>query len=175
MARRRRSRKRTFNLRKVRIEDTFSLGALASLDVVSSALITTATNPYRLMSIDVSWSLSDLGASADDTCEFGVAHSDYTSAEIEECLESQASIDFGNKIANEQAQRLVRSIGIFTGTGGTGASSQYNEGRPMKTKLNWYIGIGDHITVWARNGSGTVYTTGADIVSIGVMWVKPSV
>ena len=172
---RKRSRRRSFNLRKVRIADTFSVGALTTGDVVSSALTDSATNAYRLMSLDISWSLSDLGASADDSCEFGVAHSDYTSAEIEECLEAQASIDFGNKIAQEQANRLVRSIGIFTGTGGTGASSQYNEGRPMKTKLNWYIGTGDTITIWARNGSGTVYTTGADIVSIGVMWVKPSV
>ncbi len=127
------------------------------------------------MSIDLSWSIADLGATQDDGQEFGVAHSDYSAAEIEECLEAAGAIDQGDKIAMERANRLVRSIGQFQGAPGTGAGKSFNNGLPKKTKLNWYIGIGDTISAWIRNGSGAVYTTGASLVPQGNLWVKDSV
>jgi len=173
MARKRRGRsRRRFNLRKVRVAQSVTVGALVALDVVDGDLIPLSVNPYRLMSIDLAYSLADLGATSDDGQEFGVAHSDYTAAEIEECLEAQTSIDIGNKVEMERANRLVRSIGVFSGQPGTGAGRDFNDGRPMKTKLNWRMGIGDKLRLWIRNGSANNYTTGALVVAIGNAWVK---
>ncbi len=172
MARTRRRRRRKFNLRKVRVAGFTNIGALAALDVISDPITNASTNPYRLVSIDIAWGLANLGATTDDGQEFGIAHSDYTDAEIEECLEAQASIDVSDKVAQERANRLVRTIGQIVGNAGTGAGMNFNEGRPFKTKLNWYMGIGDLLQLWVRNGSDTVYTTGARLTGVGNIWIK---
>ncbi len=169
-----RSRRR-FNLRKVRVAASLAIGALATKDVVAGPGMNTSANPYRLMSVDLAYSLTDLAALIDDGQEFGLAHSDYTAAEIEECLESQGAIDIGDKIAQEQANRLVRIIGQFTGAPGSDGNKDFNDGRKLKTKLNWAMGIGDSLEIWVRNASDTVYTTGSNLVANGDMWVKDSV
>ena len=170
MARARRRRK--FNLRKVRVNTRINIGALAADDVIVSAITAASTNPYRLMSCDISYSLVDLGATADDGQEIGLAHSDYSAAEVEECIESTAGIDIGDKIAIERADRLVRTLGQLHDSTGTGAGLDFNNGLPMKTKLNWAIGIGDQLNIYVRNGSSVVYTTGAGLNVIGHVWIK---
>ncbi len=165
-------RRRRFNLRKVRISGSTPVGALATLDLTTGAFCPVAAESYRVMSIDITWGLVDLGATQDDGQEFGVAHSDYSAAEVEACLESTTSVDQGDKTAQELAGRLVRTIGSFQGAAGTGAGLSFNNGRPKKTKLNWLIGSGDGINTWIRNGSGNVYTTGAQLSRLGNMWIK---
>ncbi len=166
-----RRRRRSFNLRRVRVAAENAIGALATLDVVGGNLTGTSTDPYRIMSVSFTYGLSDLGATSDDGQEFGLAHSDYSDAEIEECLEA-VNINVGDKIAQERANRLVRTIGQFVGAPGTGAGLNWNDGKRVKTRLNWGMTIGDVLRVWVRNASGTVYTTGATIDVIGDMWVK---
>ncbi len=170
----RRSYRRKFNLRKVRIATSITVGALAAKDVTATSLTGTSSSTYRLVSVDFFYGLSDLGAVADDGQEFGLAHSDYTAAEIEECLEAGTSIDAGDKIANEKANRLVRSVGVMVGAPGTGAGLNFNNGNNTKTRLNWLMTIGDSLQLWIRNSSATVYTTGATIDVIGSMYVKDS-
>ncbi len=170
------ARKRRFNLRKVRIAAALALGALATKDVISAAGTSAAVGSLRVMSVDCNYTWSNIGASDDDTMEFGWAHSDYTAAEIEECLEASISMDIGNKIAQEQANRLVRTIGTISGAlaGAAGGGAQFNDGKPLKTRLNWLLSIGDTLTLWVRNGSGTVYTTGSSLQVLGKMWIKDS-
>ncbi len=174
MARRKSSRRRGFNLQKVRVADSLAIGALPSLDLISFQLIGTVTSPARITSIECSFALGDIGATQDDGQEFGIAHNDYTSAEIEECLEALNSSDFGNKVAQEQANRLVRTIGYFQGAPGTGAGKSFNNGMPVKVKLNWYLGTGDGIVIWCRNGSDTIYTDGANLTTVGHLWLRPA-
>lgn len=168
-------RKRKFNLRKVRVEAGLAIGALAASDVVSSALTAVSANRYRVTSIKASYTITDLAAVIDDAFQFGIAHSDYTAAEIEECIEATAAIDIGDKIAQERANRLVREIGTIGSAGLDSALGgvTYNEGRPVKTKLNWLIGIGDTLVLYVRNGSGTVYSTGSTLKAKGELWVTP--
>lgn len=165
--------RRKFNLRKVRVASAVAIGALAAFDVVGGDLMGASTNGYRVTSIKAAWNISDLGAAIDDGQEFGIAHGDYSDTEIEEALEAAAAIDIGDQVEQEKANRKVRSLGFFTGAQVADGSLSYNEGRPVKTKLNWYIGIGDTIKMWVRNGSDTVYTTGATLDVIGEMWVTP--
>ncbi len=163
------SRSRRFTLRKVRLAATLPVGALASLDVgATQALHAVATEKFRVTSIDATYNWDDL-TGGDTGLTFGVAHSDYTAAEIEECIEASGSIDRGNKIAQEQANRLVREIGTFETDGTQGL---FNDGKPVKTKLNWVMITGQTLNLWFRNGSGTIYTTGSDILVNGKMWVQ---
>ncbi len=165
-------KRRRFNLRKVRIAAAVTVGALASLDVVQGVIHPTPTNPLRVVSTKFAYSWADIGAAIDDGFEFGLAHSDYSAAEIEECLEASASIDQGDKVAQEQANRLVRSIGIMPASGITDSGRTFNNGNPVHTKLNWKLGIGDTLTGWVRNGSGNVYTIGSTLLVQGDMWIK---
>ncbi len=168
-----RRRRRKFNLRLVRINAASTVGALASLDVISNPVTAASANQYRLVSVDASYAVTDLGAAIDDGFEFGLAHSDYSAAEVEECLEATTAIDLGDKVAQEQANRLVRPIGVISSSGGITASGlSFNDGRRIRTKLNWLIGIGDTLNLWIRNGSGVVYTTGASLLIAGNLWLK---
>ncbi len=162
--------------RKIRLAGGVAALALASKDVAQSVVTAVATDPYRLLSVKLSYTWEDIAAVVDDGCEFGLAHSDYTAAEIEECLESQASIDLGDKIEQERSDRLVRTIGRISSYGNVaeGGSAPFNAGRPLKTKLNWKMSTGDALAMWIRNGSGTVWTTGSSIQAIGDFWIVDS-
>ncbi len=170
----RKGSKRRFNLRKVRVSTNGTIGALAAFDVVKGTVLAASTNPYRIVSTELAYSTVDLGATIDDGQEVGVAHGDYTAAEIEECLESQAAVDIADLLEQEKTNRLVRSIGFAQGTGGASSdqSASINNGRPVKTKLNWKVGIGDTFDAWVRNGSDTIYTSGATLSIIGHVWVR---
>ncbi len=169
-------RRRSFNLRRVRVTAVLAVGALATKDVISAGATGTVTSTIRVMSVKQTYTWSNIGASDDDSLEFGLAHSDYSAAEIEEALEATTSIDPGDKIAGERANRLVRSIGTISAAlaGAAGGGAPYNNGLPKKTKLNWLLTEGDSLSIWVRNGSGTVYTTGSSLQTIGEMWVKDS-
>ncbi len=165
-------RRRRFNLRKVRVAQGFGVGALAALDVVSGAITDAATDPYRLVTADLAYKLVDLGAAIDDGQEFGLAHSDYTAAEIEECLEAQTSIDLGNKLAQEQANRLVRTVGVLTGDAIASGGKFFMDGQPVKVKLNWRMSSGDTLNLWIRNASSIIWSSGAAMTALGNLWIK---
>ncbi len=175
MAKRRPQRR--FNLRMVRMNERAATGALAAGKVAIGDLTQAAVDPYRLMTIKASYSWLEAGAIIDDGFDFGVAHGDYTAVEIEECLEAQAAIDRGNKIALEQSNRLVRMIGSIPSlSGGTATGSQvFADGRQVKTKLNWYMATGDKLKGWIRNNSSIVWTTGGSLGVAGSIWIKDSV
>ncbi len=161
-------------MRKVRIAAGVAATALATGDVVVGAITSATTNTLRLISADLAYAWEDIQAQIDDGAEFGLAHSDYSAAEIEECLEAQASIDLGDKIAQEHANRLVRSIGKMpANTVAAGSGVVFNDGNKKKTRLNWLLSIGDTLNLWIRNGSGVVWTTGSTIGAIGDLYVLP--
>ncbi len=167
-------RSRRFNLRRVRIQSKLAIGALAAEALVAGVITNAAAQRMRFVSLKASYAISDLGAAADDGFSFGLAHSDYSAAEIEECLESYLAIDLSDKVGQEKANRLVREIGTIslTGIGGVGGGISFNDGKQVKTKLNWLMAPDDQLQIWVRNSSGTVYTTGSQIVINGNLWVK---
>ncbi len=170
MARRRRSRK--FNLRQVRVSSTVALAALAPADLVAGAIGGTADSPVRIVSFKGTFSWIDK-AQIDGGAEFGLAHGDYTAAEIEECLEATTSMALADKIAQERANRMVRVLGTITGNQAiAGGEAPANDGRPIKVKLNWLIPSGENISAWIKNSSGVVYTTGSSLSVLGSFWVK---
>ncbi len=164
MAKNTRKPRRRFNLRKVRIAGQVTIGNLGSGSVVKGSISQATVDSMRFISLNLAWTLEDFIA-VDDGMEFGVAHSDYTAAEIEECLEAQGSMDIGDKIAQERANRLVRSLGVID------REVLFNDGKKLKTRLNWLMSEGDTLDAWIRNGSGTVWTTGSLLLAVGELWV----
>ena len=165
--------KRKFNLRRVGLSSLASIGALAAADATSVAVMNSTTEPLRFMSVNASFVWSGK-AEIDDALTFGFAHSDYSSAEVEECLEAGAAINTGDKIAEEQSNRLVRTIGTIAGVSAAAAGSgaAFNNGNPVKVRLNWLMGIGDTLNIFIRNSSGVVYSAGGALTVNGDLWVK---
>ncbi len=166
------SKRRNYNLRKVRVASSPAAGALASTAVVTTPITAAAADKVRIVTVEFAYIWADIQAAIDGGLEFGLAHSGYTATQVDECLEANGSIAIGNKIAQEQANRLVRSIGVIAGTDINGGEAVFNDGRRTKTRLNWLLSVGDTLNLWQRNGSGTIWTTGSQVEVQGDMWVK---
>ncbi len=162
--------KRRFNLRRVRVTPERTLTTLGSDTALSTAMVGSATSAYRCVSIKGTWTIQGLTA-GEGPITVGFAHSDYSVTEIKECLEANAAIDEGDKVAQEQANRLVRVVGSFAGA----ANSALNDGRPISTKLNWLITTGSAPNLFVYNEFTAALTTGASVNFAGDLWVKDSV
>ncbi len=160
--------KRRFNLRKVRVSPRQALTTLASNLAIVGALVPAADGAYRLVTAKGSWGITELAAT-EGPITVGFAHSDYSVTEIKECLEAQAAISKGDKVAQEQANRLVRVVGVLNG-----GDDQLNDGKPISTKLNWLITIGDLVNIFAYNDGSDALTTGANVTFMGNCWIRDS-
>ncbi len=146
------------------IDEDLDLGTLAAQTLVGDTWDESANQRMLISSIVANYSLDGLVAGQGPII-FGVAHSDYTDAEIEVVIEAVGSWDEGNKVSQEQAKRLVRQIGQFVGELDTGTDDiQFNDGKPVKTKLNWILNTGDTLKMWAYNVSTAALTTSAPVM-----------
>lgn len=159
---------RRFGLAKGPINASFALATLASNDVLSGNLAGTVDRNCRVTSIEATYSLHNLTA-GEGPVVVGVSHGDYTDAEIEEALEAgSGGWTKADKVSAEQANRLVREIGTFSGEA---TEETLNEGRPIKTKLNWGLATGQQLKIWAWNKSGGPLTTGSSVKATGHGWI----
>ncbi len=143
---------------KGNVDENTILGTLAAATLVTTVFDETPEQDVRVSSIDAIYALDNLVAGQGPII-FGVAHSDYTAAEIEAVIENAESWDQGSKIQQEIARRLVRRIGVMIGTEGTGTNdAKFNGGRPVKTKLNWRLNTGDTLQLWVYNISASALT-----------------
>ncbi len=159
---------RRYSLRKVRITAELALVTLASDTALTVAAVAAAGGAYRLVTVKASYAMRSMAA-GDGPLTVGWAHGDYSVTEIKECMEAQAAINQGNKVAQEQANRLIRIVGTFTG-----GDSTLNDGRPIKTRLNWLITIGQVPNIFAFNEDSGSLTTGALMTVQGDIYIKDS-
>ncbi len=135
------------------------MGTLASGALVGDTWDETVNEKSLLSSIVATWSLDNLTGDQGPLI-FGVAHSDYSDAEIEAVIENAGSWDTGDKVQQEIAKRLVRQIGVFASSGLDAVHDQVvNDGKPIKTKLNWMLQTGDTLKMWVFNRSGSALAT----------------
>ncbi len=163
MARRRRRRKFRRYL-KGRIDFELALTTLLGNDVLGGTESQVLTESAWLTSIKCTWSMMDFVAStAQGPIWAGVAHSDYTDAEIEEWIEDGATWDQGDKISTREiAKRLIRQVGVFPNySTGTAGANVLNDGRPIRTKCGWGLTTGQTIKFWVYNSGTAQLTTGA--------------
>jgi len=157
------SRRRRRRYLRGAINAVVTLGTLADQTLVSADVGDTVQERTFLSSVDTNWDLAGHTV-GEGPIMVGIAHSDYSDAEIEEVIENAGSWDEGDLVQQEVAKRKIRIIGVF---GGDIADEPLNDGKPVKTKCNWILTQGQTISLWAFNRSGGVLTTGASIRSIG--------
>ncbi len=160
----RKSRRKFRRYIKGRIDFELSLGTLSGNDVLSGNESQVLTETAWLSSVKCTWALGDFTTgTGDGPLWVGVAHSDYTDAEIEEWIEDGATWDQGNKVATrEVAKRLIRQVGVFQNLSTTAAGvDALNMGRPITTKCGWGLITGQTVKFWVYNSGSGGLVTGA--------------
>lgn len=107
----------------------------------------------------------------------GIAHSDYSTAEVEEWLELVTGWDQGDLISQEISKRKIRVVGTFNpeSTDAVATVHVLNGGRPLTTKCGWMLTEGQTIKYWVYNkGSAAIATSAPAIQMIGHanLWPK---
>ncbi len=150
-----------------RIHHKLGLGTLAAITLVGGTDVETLSEPAFLSSIKAVWSLDDFTPAAGvGPIMVGVAHSDYTDAEVEEWAELVTSWSRGDQISQEKNRRKIRQVGVFHSTGITSPNAimVLNDGKPITTKCKWMVFSGQTIRYWAYNmGENSLATTAPDV------------
>ncbi len=98
----------------------------------------------------------------------GIAHGDYSATEIDEFLEATGSWDEGDKVQQEVSKRQIRRIGVFENPADEASAAVLNDGKAIKTKLNWILNDGQTLSLWAYNtGTSPLATTSPIVQAVG--------
>lgn len=146
---------------------TCAVGALADATVSVTDMTDTDRTRY-LISADAVWTMRDHTA-GEGPIEVGYAHGIYSATEIKEAIESGASWASDTLTALEKSRRKVRMVGVFPGLS---TEEVLNDGKPIRTKLNFTITDGENLSVYVYNRSGGSLTTGTIITCDGVCYTK---
>ncbi len=143
------------------IDHVLQLSTLAAKTAIKSDVQQVVVDTTRVSSIKATYTLADYTKGTNDgPIIIGVAHSDYSSVEIDTFLETADSWDRGNLVTREIRSRRIRIIGVFDSPDSAGNSSRLNDGKPIRTKLNWLLSPGDKLSFWAYNtGTSALATT----------------
>ncbi len=152
------------------VDKSLALATLATNTLLSGDFSNTVNERARISSAVLQWAIKDLTA-GEGPIMVGLAHSDYSDAEIEAWIENTGSWNEGDKVQQEIAKRFIREVGVFNGLA---SEESLNDGRPIKTKLNWTLLQGQTLSAWAFQKSGANLTTGAIIVTEGHVNIFPT-
>ncbi len=143
------------------IDLDFLLGTLGAESLISAVVPDTVVEKAWCSSVKAAYSIQALTKTpTTGPITIGVAHSDYTSAEIEAWVENLGAWDQGGKIEQEIARRKIRVIGTFENPEATGDTTVLNDGRKFTTKCGWQLVTGQTLRFWAYNeGSSALATT----------------
>ncbi len=161
--------KRRSRLFVPRIKESLSVGALAASDLISTNFTATVDRPYWLASIDVITTTHSFTA-GEAPIIVGVAHNDYSAAEIEEWIEATASWSSIDKVEQEQARRKCRMICAFHG--GLSAD-RFKDGAVVRIKCGWIQEAGTTLALWAFNEGAVTLTTGGVVEITGKAYLSP--
>ncbi len=151
---------------KGKFDNSVTLGTLAANTGVLDATEIVAQRSF-ILSMEAAHSI--IGLAAGESVYLGVAHSDYSLAEVEEWIENQGGWDEGNLISQEINRRKIRNIGVFTSE-----ETALNEGKVLKTKLGFILNSGDGLNFFLYNPDAAGLTTGSEWTSLGHVWLKPT-
>ncbi len=145
------------------VDETLALTTLAATTLVSAVFDETVSEKAWLSSIKASWTLSNFTPGANiGPILVGIAHSDYTDAEIEAWVEQSSSWNEADLVGQEVVKRKIRMVGMFGTAGASDAPAwmALANGKPIRTKCGWMLNTGQTLRQWAYNtGSQAVATT----------------
>ncbi len=150
------------------IEIDLAMTSLGPKAVVSQ-LTQLVVDTMRVSSVECTYTIQGL-TPGDNIGPFlcGVAHGDYSGAEVEAWIEAAAGWDFGDMIAKEVRGRRIRQIGVLNSPATLEESSRLNDGKVLRTKLNWALAEGDGLRFWIYNlGTSAVATTAPNYTVFG--------
>ncbi len=162
MARRPKPKRRMGKYIRGTVDEELTIAGLATRSLTLVAFDEAVEERSFISSIVASWSMDEWTPTANaGPIMVGVAHSDYTAAEIEEWIENTASWSEGDLVqSREIGKRLIRKVGIFRDRGVVLENIVLGNGRPIKTKLGWILTTGQTLDLWAYNlGGASVATT----------------
>ncbi len=158
--------KRGSGLVVLRVNKQITLSTLASAAVLDAQLFGGSfTRDFYAISADLMWSIRD-ATTGEGPLEVGINHGDYTGAEIAQAIVAD-TFDPGDKIAMEQANRLVRSSGMFPGSA---TNTTLNDGKYIRTKIKFVVRDGKSLDFWCMNHAAAALTTGAVIEVSGKVY-----
>ncbi len=156
---------------RVNVDKLITVGALTTDTVLEQGLTPDgAIEPSIVTSVDLHWGITGHTA-GEGPLVVGVAHNDYSAAEIQEFLENVTSWDTGDMISQEKANRKIRVVGEFPGAE---AVETLNDGKSIKTKLNWKVEIGSTLDAWIFNKDQATLTSGTILLFNGKINVFPA-
>ncbi len=149
------------------IDIDMALGTLAAKTALLGASDTVIERTL-ISSVVATYSISDMTPLANQgPIEVGVAHSDYSLAEIEAYLELDTSWSETDLTDREIQSRKIRRIGVFdSAQGGALGAYTIRDGKAVKTKLNWIVTGGQGVNFWVYNLGGAALTTTSPNVNI---------
>jgi len=161
----RKARRRNSKFQALPINVTMTLGALASGVLTSSNLTQLGVTRYRVVAVDIIWSMSDKTAD-EGPIEVGISNGDLSNTELGEALDASPT-SMADIVARERARRPVRRSGKFSAAA---TAEVLNDGKKIRTKLNTVLDEGIELEAWARNGDAATLTTGTIIEIEGTVY-----
>ncbi len=154
---------------KGKVDEELALSTLAAKTLVLVGFDEAVDERTLVASIDAIYSIQGMTPQElDGPIMVGIAHGDYTAAEIEEWIENTGSWSEGDQVGTERANRKIRTIGIFQGPSNINEAQVLNDGKKIKTRLNWILNAGLTLDLWAYNlGSSALATTNPRINAEG--------
>ncbi len=150
-----------------RIDVLIDLATLAAQTGVRVLTADAVDEKSLVSSIECTYALTDETPTADaGPIDMYVHHPDYTLAEVEAFIENTLSWSRNDMVAQEIANRRIRLIGTFpdSASGVVASAVTLQNGRKIKTKLNWQLRSGQGLGFVAyNNGSAAMATTDADV------------
>ncbi len=144
------------------VDETTALTTIGANAAIKGDFDEVVIERTLISSVVAAYSLSEFTAGAGiGPIVVGIAHSDYSAAEIEEWIETTSSWSEADKVQQEISNRLIRRIGVFEVLLGdtSGLAKVLNDGKLIKTKLNWILNTGQTISLWGYNQGGTAAAT----------------
>ncbi len=151
-----------------RFLETQIVAAIVNNGIESSTLVDASDQECFLISMDVNMSLGTHIA-GEGPLFVGVAHGDYSEAEILEWFQQSNGLSTGDLVTREQAKRLIREIGVFSGVG---TEEVMNDGKKIRVPLKFRLQDGVNLNLFTVNLSGATLTANSQINAVGKIYAK---
>ncbi len=168
MAKKRSVRRRNPRFQAVKVHALIDIGALATGVALKGALWDLAQD-CRVISADLTWTIFGMDL-LDGPVDVGLAHGDYTVAEIAEAMDASPNSD-SDKIAIEKSNRQTRLAGTFQQPVNTGAGQVLNNGRKIRTKMGWYFSKDIDLVLFAINRGSPALTVDTTVSVSGMAYL----
>ncbi len=166
MARRGRPKRRAMG-RYIRgnVNEQLAIGTLASKTLTVDAFDSVVKERTWISSVRAAWSVNNWTPTATvGPLLIGIAHGDYSAAEIEEWIENTGTWDEGDLVQQEVGKRKIRIVGQLSAPASAGEDTVLNDGRQTTTKCGWILNAGQTLDIWAYNLGLAAFATTAPIL-----------